>query len=211
MPQIPAVAKLISIAVFMSMFAAPGGAQKTSGGRRHAGGGRAAGYRLVSVVTPETMRLVRRCGRWATGNWRSRATPRLQPELDFCCAVPGIPGRRGFTARRSLSRGDAGGGKEIWLAAGSSRDARGRSGHRYMHPKLYAQHHDLKMLEPTKAALDRILPMPMFARRSCPPWHDEDANVVVVRCAVHGASGVGGAWPTRQTRVTWTTWIARGG
>ena len=43
----------------------------------------------------------------------------------------------------------------------------------YMYLKIFAQYHDPKMLEPTKAALDRILPMPDVCTESCPPWHDE--------------------------------------
>jgi rhamnogalacturonyl hydrolase YesR len=43
----------------------------------------------------------------------------------------------------------------------------------YMYLKLYTQYHDPKMLETTKAAFDRILPLPDVCTETCPPWRDE--------------------------------------
>ncbi len=43
----------------------------------------------------------------------------------------------------------------------------------YIYLKLYRQYHDAKMLEPTKAEFDRILPLPDVCTETCPPWHDE--------------------------------------
>jgi unsaturated rhamnogalacturonyl hydrolase len=43
----------------------------------------------------------------------------------------------------------------------------------YMYLELYRQLHDPKMLEPTKAELDRVMTMPDVCTESCPPWHDQ--------------------------------------
>lgn len=43
----------------------------------------------------------------------------------------------------------------------------------YMYLELYRRYHDAKMLQPTKAQFDRILPMPNICTETCPQGHDQ--------------------------------------
>ncbi len=169
MPQIPAVAKLISIAVFMSMFAAPGGAQKN----QPAGDTPEVAGPLATDLSPSLQKDAIGKAMRKVGDWQlEKSRDAFNQDWTFAALYRGYLAAADSLHEDRYREAMLEAGKKFGWQLGPRATHADDQAIGYMYLKLYAQYHDLKMLEPTKAALDRILPMPDVCTESCPPWHD---------------------------------------
>jgi unsaturated rhamnogalacturonyl hydrolase len=169
MPQIPAVAKLISIAVFMSMFAAPGGAQKN----QPAGDTPEVAGPLATDLSPSLQKDAIGKAMRKVGDWQlEKSRDDFNQDWTFAALYRGYLAAADSLHEDRYREAMLEAGKKFGWQLGPRATHADDQAIGYMYLKLYAQYLDLKMLEPTKAALDRILPMPDVCTESCPPWHD---------------------------------------